>query len=74
MTRRIVAGLLGGLAAFIWSSIAHTATPIAEAGVSTLPNEEAVLASLQRDLPAEGLYLFPAPVEGESANAMMEAA
>ena len=72
-TRKIVAGLLGGLAAFIWSTIAHTVLPLGEAGVSTLPNETAVLTSLQSEIKQHGLYLFPAPTEetNQSPEAMM---
>ncbi len=61
MNRRILAGLLGGLAAFVWSSIAHMVLPLGEAGVSTIPNEKAVLETLEREVPGAGLYLFPAP-------------
>jgi hypothetical protein len=63
MNRRILAGLLGGLAAFVWSSIAHTVLPIGQAGISTIPNEKAALESLAREIPGPGLYLFPAPSE-----------
>ena len=61
MNRKILAGLLGGLAAFVWSSIAHMALPIGQAGISTLPNEKAVLTTLAQEMPKGGLYLFPAP-------------
>ena len=61
MNRRILAGLLGGLAAFVWSSVAHMVLPLGEAGVSTIPNEKAVLETLEREVPGAGLYLFPAP-------------
>jgi heme exporter protein D len=61
MNRKILAGVLGGLVAFVWSSIAHTVLPLGQAGVSTLPNEQAVLATLKREVPRAGLYLFPAP-------------
>ena len=35
--------------------------PLGEAGVSTIPNEKAVLETLEREVPGAGLYLFPAP-------------
>jgi len=74
MTRKIVAGLLGGLAAFLWSTLAHTVLPLGTAGVSTLPNEQAVMATLQSEIKQHGLYLFPAPSEeaNQSPDAMME--
>jgi hypothetical protein len=71
MGRRILAGLLGGVAAFVWSSISHMALPLGEAGVSQLSNESAVLDTLKREVPAAGLYLFPAPTDS-SAEAQAE--
>jgi hypothetical protein len=59
MKRILLAALLGGLAAFVWSSISHMVLPLGEAGVRTLPNEEAVLADLRGSLPEAGLYIFP---------------
>ena len=32
-TRIILAGVLGGIAMFIWTSIAHMATPLGHAGI-----------------------------------------
>ena len=59
-TRIILAGVLGGIAMFIWTSIAHMALPLGEAGIKELPNEQAVLAALQTSLGEKsGLYLFP---------------
>ena len=59
-TRIILAGVLGGIAMFIWTSIAHMALPLGQAGVRELPNEPAVLAALQTSLGDQsGLYLFP---------------
>jgi|SRR5205807_1657935 len=61
MTIRIfVAGILGGITMFIWTSIAHIALPLAEAGVREIPNEQAALAPLQQNIGDQsGLYLFP---------------
>jgi hypothetical protein len=59
-TRIILAGVLGGIAMFIWTSIAHMALPLGHAGIRELPNEEKVLAALQTVLgDNSGLYLFP---------------
>ena len=58
--RILIAGVLGGLAMFIWSAVAHLALPLAEIGVSRLPNEAATRAALQATVgDREGLYVFP---------------
>ncbi len=59
MKRILLAALLGGLAAFVWSFISHMILPFGEAGVRTLPNEEAVLTALSGSIPEAGFYIFP---------------
>jgi hypothetical protein len=59
MVRKLLAGILGGLAFFAWSSIAHVFTGLAQTGVQEIPNEEAVLSSMKANLPTEGFYFFP---------------
>ena len=60
MTGRIaIAGLLGAIAMFVWSSIAHIATPLARPAFATSRNEAAVLSSLESGIGQDGLYLFP---------------
>lgn len=58
--RLILAGVLGGIAIFIWTAIAHMATPLGEAGIKEIPNEQAVLSAMQTSLGSNsGLYFFP---------------
>jgi hypothetical protein len=58
--RIIVAGVLGGIAMFIWTSIAHMALPLGQVGVGEMPNEAAVLSAMQANLgEARGLFIFP---------------
>jgi hypothetical protein len=58
--RIILAGILGGLAMFIWTSIAHIATPLGMTGIKVIPNEQAVLSAMQTTLGNErGFYFFP---------------
>ena len=58
--RTLLAGVLGGITMFIWTSIAHMALPLGEAGVREIPNEQAVLAAMQANIgDKSGLYLFP---------------
>jgi hypothetical protein len=60
MTRIFLAGLLGGIAMFIWSSIAHMALPLGETGLSEIPNEQRVLDAMQSNMAEKsGLYIFP---------------
>src|SRR5436305_9567970 len=70
MTTRIaIAGILGGVAMFIWTSIAHMALPLGEAGIRELPNESAVLDALQANLGENrGLYIFPGSGLGPDAS------
>lgn len=67
MRRVLLAGLLGGLAVFVWSFISHMVLPLGEAGVRTLPNEAVTLEGLRGSIPEAGLYLFP--VMGDPSKA-----
>jgi hypothetical protein len=72
MRRTVLAGVLGGVAAFLWSSIWHMVLPLGEAGVGTLPNEQPVLEMLEREVPDAGLYLFPGIHPSASAETQEE--
>ena len=37
--RILLAGVLGGIMMFVWTSIAHMALPLREAGIDEIPNE-----------------------------------
>ena len=59
-TRIILAGVLGAIAMFIWSAIAHMMLPLGHAGIKELPNESAVLDAMKTAVGDKtGLYLFP---------------
>ena len=58
--RVLIAGILGGVAMFIWNNIAHLALPLGQAGVHEIVNEGPLLTSMQSTLKQPGLYLFPA--------------
>jgi hypothetical protein len=56
----LLAGVLGGIAMFIWTSIAHMALPLGEAGISEIPSESTVLSAMQSNIGDKtGLYIFP---------------
>lgn len=68
MGRKILAGILGGLAFFAWSSIAHLATDLGQTGLSELPNEQAVVNDLKANITVPGLYFFPGYGLGSNAT------
>jgi len=65
----LLAGILGGIVMFIWTSIAHMFLPLGEAGISEIPNESAVLSAMQSSIGERtGLYIFPGPGVGKNAT------
>jgi uncharacterized membrane protein YkgB len=65
----VLAGVLGGIAMFIWTSIAHMFLPLGEAGIAEIPNESAVLSAMQSNIGNQtGLYIFPGPGVGKNAT------
>lgn len=73
MGRILMAALVGGVIVFMWGFFSHTVLPIGEMGLSTLPNEDAVLASLESQLPEAGLYIFPSEgLGGELTGTQMK--
>ena len=65
----LLAGILGGIVMFIWTSIAHMALPLGEAGLGEIPNESAVLSAMQSNIGDQsGLYIFPGPGLGKNAT------
>ena len=65
----LLAGVLGGIAMFIWTSIAHLAMPLGEAGIGEIPNESAVLSAMQSNIGDQpGLYIFPGMGVGKNAS------
>jgi hypothetical protein len=72
MLRILIAGLLGAIAMYAWSSLAHVATPLGTMGVSTLPNESVTVDNLASSVgDTGGLFLFPMNM---NANASVAAA
>ena len=67
--RILIAGILGGIVMFVWTSIAHMALPLGEAGISEIPNESAVLGAMQSGIgDKKGLYIFPGLGVGKDAT------
>ena len=75
MRRKLLAGILGGLAFFAWSSLAHMVLDLGRAGFQELPNEEVVMSAMKSTIPSPGLYLFPGlGLPPDATNAQMRAA
>jgi hypothetical protein len=67
--RILLAGIVGGIVMFVWTSIAHMALPLGEAGINEIPNESAVLGAMQSSIGDKtGLYIFPGLGVGKSAT------
>ena len=67
--RILLAGVLGGVVMFVWTSTAHMALPLGEAGVNEIPNESAVLSVMQSTMGEKtGLYIFPGLGIGKNAT------
>jgi hypothetical protein len=65
----LLAGVFGGIVMFIWTSIAHMALPLGEAGLGEIPNESAVLSAMQSNIGDQtGLYVFPGRGLGKNAT------
>jgi hypothetical protein len=63
--RVILAGLLGGIGMFVWSSIAHMALPLGAAGIQEITNEQALFAPMRSTLGEKsGMFMFPAMSTG----------
>jgi hypothetical protein len=59
-TKIFLAGVLGAVAMFIWTAIAHMALPLGEAGVQNTMNDEELLSALKSTVKnKDGLYVYP---------------
>ena len=68
-TRAFLAAILGGIAMFIWSFIAHDLLPLGEMGIREFKDEPAMLDALKTNLgDARGLYHFPGHKAGPNAT------
>ena len=68
-TRIFLAGILGAIAMFIWSFIAHDLLPLGEVGIRQFQDEGTMLDALKTNLGgANGLYHFPGFQVGPNAT------
>ena len=59
--RILLAGMLAGIAVFAWESVSHLATPLGQAGIKALANEQPVVALIKDNIKDAGFYFFPSP-------------
>ena len=74
MGKKFLAGVLGGIAFFLWSFVAHDVLPLGKAGIKEIPNEQTVLSSMKANMPEEGLYLLPGLGVPENATRAQQSA
>jgi hypothetical protein len=71
MKRVFLAGILGAIAMFAWTSVSHMVLPLGTTGVSQIPNEAPILSAMNASIGTQhGLYIYPAL--GVPANASMK--
>lgn len=67
--RILIAGILGGIAMFIWSFIAHDMLPLGEVGMTEFRDEAAMLDAMKTNIgDSYGLYHFPGHHAGPNAT------
>ena len=60
MAKRILlAGVLGGLALFMWGGLAHMVLGLGEVGIQFLPQQQPVMGALKTTTVQSGMYFFP---------------
>ncbi len=75
MTKRVLlAGILGGIALFLWGSVSHLALGLGEIGIKNLPNEQAVLPAMRSAIAEPGFYFFPGMEAAHRASGAEKAA
>jgi hypothetical protein len=68
-TRIFLAGVLGAVAMFVWTAIAHMALPLGEAGVQNTMDDDALLTALKTTVKnKDGLYVYPSMGLGPDAT------
>lgn len=59
MLRLVIAGVMGGIVMFVWSAIAHIATPLGAVGLKPLASDAPVAPMQAATGDKGGLYFFP---------------
>jgi len=60
MTKRILlAGVLGGLALFVWGALSHMVLGLGSVGMAYLPQQQLVMQAMHASGSQPGFYMFP---------------
>jgi hypothetical protein len=60
MAKRILlAGVLGGIALFLWGGLAHVVLGLGSVGIQNLTQQQAVMDTLKASVSQSGFYFFP---------------
>jgi hypothetical protein len=66
MAKRILlAGVLGGVALFVWGGLSHTVLGLGEHGVQYLSQPQPLVEAMRASVPQSGLYYFPQDSAGK---------
>jgi predicted secreted protein len=57
-TRVLLAGILGGIAMFVWTTIAHMVLPLGEAGFREIPDEQSVVGAMNSAIGDQAGFIF----------------
>jgi hypothetical protein len=71
MAKRILlAGVLGGLALFMWGGLAHMVLGLGEVGIQYLPQQQRMMDALKTATSQSGMYFFPQRDQGGNVPAV----
>ncbi len=73
MIKVVFGAVFGGLAMFLWGAVGHLVLPLGQIGIQQLPAEDAITATLEREVGGSGLYLFPGVVVATADEAEVKA-
>ena len=59
MKKTIIAAIVGGIIIFLWQFLSWAALNLHKSANGYTPNQEAIMAALQANLPDEGGYMLP---------------
>ena len=74
MKRILMAAVFGGVAIFIWGFLSHAVLPLGQVGIKVLPDEAAVMSSMQSTITAPGFYFFPGMDPKQQSDPAVQAA
>lgn len=69
LSRLMLAGLIGGIAMFIWGAVAHMALPLGDIALKGLPAEAAIVPELKKAISQHGVFMIPSMGDGEMSEA-----